>query len=284
MEISEYLTRINLKGADNTLFKREEREVKLVKDGKESLTKILGINSYTFFENGSGAVLGFIRYEKEFPEQVFALDPEVLQKVMEISDSITIEDTFLVGKTKYGDVKRDLKFMKWRRASGKYENDPLTLKHELIQGILDRNSVIDSSYVTIVGDGTNLGLTLFPKIGQGTAQINIPSEINTDCRFESTMFMEILKLTGSSDARLYLDIPNPEDRKTSPMRLDVTDKNAQITYYLTQAAVEMSQVASESEPKKKSKKEKKEAEKEPEKEPEVDEKESEEESIESMEL
>lgn len=258
MEISEYLTRINLKGADNTLFKREEKEVKIVRDGKESIEKVLGINSYTFFENGTAAVSGFIRYDKEFPEQVFAINPEILQRVLELSERIEIVDSFLIGRSKSGDVSRDLEFMKWRKAQAKYDNPSVSIKNNVIQNILAKDLVIDSSYVTFMGDGETLVLTLHPKIGQGEGKILIPSEIKTECRFDSSMLMQVLKLVGSSDVRLFLDIVSPEGRKKSPMRLDVADKNAQISYFVTEAAVEMSQVASDETPKERKKKPKEE--------------------------
>ena len=108
MEISEFLTRIDLKGADGTLFKREEKDVKIVTNGVERTEKRVGINTYTFFENGSAGAVGFIMYDKEFPEQVFSMNPSILKKILEESQDIQIEDTFLVGKSNHGDIREDI--------------------------------------------------------------------------------------------------------------------------------------------------------------------------------
>lgn len=253
MEISEYLTRINLKGADSTLFKREEKEVKVVSENGESIEKILGINSYTYFETGNASVAGFIKYEKEFPDTVFSIDPETLNRIMNESETIEIVDSTLIGKSKYGDITKSVKLTKFRKALSKYDNPAILLKNDIIQKIINRDRIVNTSYVVIKGDGTNLIFTLYPKMEEGVAKVIIPSEIITEYKFDATTFMEVLKQIGSMDVRLYLDTVLPEDRKKSPMKIEVTDKNAMIAYYVTEAITGLS-----SEPKKEKKKEVKE--------------------------
>ncbi len=248
MEITEYLNRINLKSADTTLFKKETKEVKLVREGEEVVETINGISTYTFYENGSAGVVGFLRYDKSFPDQVFSIDPAILSKILDLTDSIDIEDTFLVGKSKYGEIRRDLVLKKWRSVRAKYDNEPLTIRNEIIQRIVNTNEIVDSSYITLEGDGEKLTFTMFPKITNGEAKVVIPSVLKTSYRFDSTVFMEVLKTLGSNDAKFYMDVVEPEGRKKSPIKIELNDKNAQIEYYVTEAMVEVSQEKVEKKP------------------------------------
>lgn len=248
MDITEYLNRINLKSADTTLFKKEMKDVKLVKDGKETKESITGISTYTFFENGSAGVVGFLRYENDFPEQVFSIDPTILNKILELTDSIEIEDTFLVGKSKYGEIKRDLNLEKWRTLKIEYENEPLEISNEIIQRIIKTDNIIDSAYITMEGDGKNLIITLFPKMTNSEAKIVIPSKIKTSYKFNSFTFMEVLKILGTSNVKFYMDNIQHEERKNLPLKIELTDTNAQISYYITEVIVEVAENESNKKP------------------------------------
>lgn len=259
MDITEYLNRINLRSADATLFKKEEKEVKIVRDNEEVVENIKGISTYTYFENGSAGVVGFLRYEKSFPDQVFSIDPAILNKMLDLTDSIDIEDTYLVGKSKYGEIRRDLVLKKWRRVQAKYDNEPLIVKNDLIQRIVSTDSIVDSSYITLEGDGEKLTITMFPKITNGEAKIVVPTDIKTSYRFDASIFMEVMKIIGSANVKFYMDTVEPEGRKKSPIKIELTDKNAQIAYFVTEAMVEVSQTKTEKKSKKEeTKKEKKE--------------------------
>ena len=266
MEISEFLTRIDLKGADGTLFKREEKDVKIVTNGVERTEKRVGINTYTFFENGSAGAVGFIMYDKEFPEQVFSMNPSILKKILEESQDIQIEDTFLVGKSNHGDIREDIEPAKWRTVKGKYDNPPIKIKKDIISRIIKRSQIIDPNRITLKSDGKELTIMMYSRIGSSTSEVKIPCEQIVETEPEGSMFLEILDRVGDQDMNLYVDVLNPEGRKRSPTKIEISDKTAVISYYITETHVSTSKPKEDKEKTKKTKKKDKE-EKETESEP-----------------
>lgn len=266
MEISEFLTRIDLKGADGTLFKREEKDVKIVTNGVERTEKRVGINTYTFFENGSAGAVGFIMYDKEFPEQVFSMNPSILKKILEESQDIQIEDTFLVGKSNHGDIREDIEPAKWRTVKGKYDNPPIKIKKDIISRIIKRSQIIDPNRITLKSDGKELTIMMYSRIGSSTSEVKIPCEQIVETEPEGSMFLEILDRVGDQDMNMYVDVLNPEGRKRSPTKIEISDKTAVISYYITETHVSTSKPKEDKEKTKKTKKKDKE-EKETESEP-----------------
>jgi hypothetical protein len=258
MEISEFLTRIDLKGADGTLFKREEKDVKIVTNGVERTEKRVGINTYTFFENGSAGAVGFIMYDKEFPEQVFSMNPSILKKILEESQDIQIEDTFLVGKSNHGDIREDIEPAKWRTVKGKYDNPPIKIKKDIISRIIKRSQIIDPNRITLKSDGKELTIMMYSRIGSSTSEVKIPCEQIVETEPEGSMFLEILDRVGDQDMNMYVDVLNPEGRKRSPTKIEISDKTAVISYYITETHVSTSKPKEDKEKTKKTKKKDKE--------------------------
>ena len=119
MEIEEFLTRIDLKGADSTIFKKEKKEITFLKNGTEEKKEVDGISTFTKTDNGSSAVSGFLIYNKKFPKKVFSMQPSILKKILSETDDIDITDkmnidgeevdgTFLVGLSKEGNIYEDI--------------------------------------------------------------------------------------------------------------------------------------------------------------------------------
>lgn len=240
MELSEFLTRIDLKGADGTLFKKETKEVKIVSDGVERIEKREGINTYTFYDNGSAGVVGFIMYDKDFPEQVFKINPSILKKIIGEVQSIQIDDTFLVGKSTHGDIKEDIEPAKWRSVKGKYDSPPIRIKKDFISRIIRRSQIVDPNRITLKSDGKELTITMYSRIGSSISEVKIPCEQIIEAEPEGSMFLEILDKVEDQDVNLYVDIINPEGRKRSPTKIEISDKNTVISYYITEVHVSTS--------------------------------------------
>ena len=253
MEIEEFLTRMNIKGADNTFYKREEKDVKIINNEEESIEKRLGINVYTRFNDGSAAVVGFITYDKTFPDDIFSMNPGVLAKILSESDSIYIDGTFLVGTSKYGDIKEDIEPETWKTIKAKYENPPIVIKSEYINKLLKRSEIIDPNRITLKSDGKELIITLYSKIGSSISQVKIPCNFIIEAEPWTNPFLEVLDRVKDYDINLYVDAMNPQDRKKSPIKIEISDKTAVISYYITET-----HIISNKEEKPKNKKEKKE--------------------------
>lgn len=234
MEITEFLTKIDLKGATNTIFKKEEKDAKIVSETGETIKKISGINSYTYFDNGSSAVTGFLRYEKPFPEQIFSLSPSVLKGILEEADNLEVVDSFLVGKTDNGNIVKDLELTKWRTVRAKYDNPPVLIKNNIVKTIIRRSQIIDPASLTIVGDGNELVFTTYSNIGSSSSKVKIKSDLKVESMLEASTFLEILRMVGDMDIRLYIDSSNLEDRKKSPVKIEIFDSNTIISYYITE--------------------------------------------------
>jgi hypothetical protein len=256
MELSEFLTRVDLKGADGTLFKREEKDVKIVSNGVERVEKRVGINTYTFFDNGAAGAVGFIMYDKEFPDQVFAMSPSILSKILEESQDLQIEDTFLVGKSSHGDIREDIEPAKWRTVKGKYDNPPIRIKKDFISRIIRRSQIIDPNRITLKSDGKELTIMMYSRIGSSTSEVKIPCEQIVETEPEGSMFLEVLNRIGDQDVNLYVDAVNPEGRKRSPTKIEISDKNSTISYYVTETHVSTSKPKEDEKPKKSKKKDK----------------------------
>ena len=254
MELSEFLTRIDLKGADGTLFKREEKDVKIVSNGVERMEKRNGINTYTFFDSGSAGVVGFTTYDKDFPDQVFKMNPSILKKILEESQELQIEDTFLIGKSDHGDIREDIEPAKWKTVRGKYDNPPIRLKKDILSRVIRRSQIIDPNRITIKSDGKELTIMMYSRIGSSTSEIKMPCDQVLEAEPECSMFLEILDKLGDEDANLYVDILNPEGRKRSPTKIEISDKNSVISYYITETHVSTSKQKEDGEKPKKSKK------------------------------
>lgn len=256
MELSEFLTRIDLKGADGTLFKREEKDVKIVSNGIERVEKKVGINAYTFFDNGSAGAVGFIMNDKEFPDEVFKMNPSILKKILEESQDIQIEDTFLVGKSNHGDIREDIEPAKWRTIKAKYDSPPIRIKKDIISRIIRRSQIIDPNRITLKSDGKELTIMMYSRIGSSTSEVKIPCDQIVETEPEGSMFLEILDRIGDQDVSLYVDAVNPEGRKRSPTKIEITDKTSVISYYVAETHVSTSKPKEEEKPKKSKKKDK----------------------------
>ena len=221
MEIEEFLTKMDMKGANNTFYKKE-------KDG------ITGINAYTKFNDGSSAVVGFIKYEKDFPEEVFSMNPGILSKIISESDSIYIEDAFLVGTSIYGNIKEDIEPATWKTINAVYENPPVKIQKEYINKIIKRSEIIDPNKVTLKSDGKELTITLYSKIGSSISEVKIPCELKIDSTPWFSSFMDTLNMVRDYDVNLYVDVDKPENRRRSPIKMEIEDDNSKISYYVTE--------------------------------------------------
>ena len=221
MEIEEFLMKMDMKGANNTFYKKE-------KDGEA------GINAYTKFNDGSSAVVGFIKYDKDFPEEVFSMNPGILSKIISESDSIYVEDTFLVGTSIYGNIKEDIEPATWKTIKSQYDNPAVKIQKEYINKIIRRAEIIDPNKVTLKGDGKELTITLYSKIGSSVSEVKIPCELEMDSTPWFSSFMDTLNMVRDFDINLYVDIDNPEGRRKSPIKIEIEDGNSKISYYVTE--------------------------------------------------
>lgn len=260
MEIDEFLTRIGVKEASPTIFKIEERATLNVNNPEngEATETLKGIKTYTKTEDKSIIVIGFLTYDKPFPEQVFAIPSEDLRNLMAESERIEIQESKLMG---YGamDFSFNLQILdNSKTIKPKYDNDPVFLDKDTIKKILRVANVLDikdsdsTSSTYVDADGEKLTITLVNKLGnKGT--VVIPSKFpEIHSRFENR-FVECLKLVGDNDVELNLDGYNParEHKAHGLARIEMMDSNAIISYYIH----EITQKVQES---KKAKKEKKE--------------------------
>lgn len=228
MEISEFLTRIDLKGADGTLFRKEERELTILNGTEKKVETKTGINIYTKFDNGSSAVTGFILYDKDFPSQTFKMSPNLLKKILEQTDNITLEDTFLVGHAPDGNIFEDIEPDEWKTINIKYTNKPIKIKKDIISKILKRSEIIDPNKITLVSDGQQMVITLYSKIGSSKSEIKFDCDVVVSAEPQSTTFFNILDRIGENDVNLLID----NDNSKKPIKLEISDKNAVIAYYV----------------------------------------------------
>ena len=237
MEISEFLTRIDLKGADSTIFKKEKKEITFLKNGTEEKKEVDGISTFTKTDNGSSAVSGFLIYNKKFPKKVFSMQPSILKKILSETDDIDITDkmnidgkevdgTFLVGLSKEGNIYEDIEPSQWWTLKIPYDEKPVKLTQEIIAKILRRKEIIDPNKVVISSDGKIMTVKLFSKIGSSNTEIKFPCDIKIDAEPEPTTFMAILDKVGDKDVEMYID----RDKK-KPLKFEIKDDNFVIEYY-----------------------------------------------------
>ena len=260
MEIDEFLTRIGVKESNPTIFRLEERATLNVDNlGNGNATEVLkGVKTYTNTEDKSVSVVGFLAYDKPFPESVFAIPSEDLRNLLAESERIEIQESKLMG---YGamDFAFNLQVLeKGKTIKLTYDNQPIPLDKDTVKKILRVATVLgikdtDSTSSTFIdADGTEIVITLSNKTGN-KGKVTIKSDFpEIHSRFESR-FVECLKLIGDHDAELNLDgyDPKREHKAHGLARIEMTDSNAIISYYIH----EITQKVQES---KKAKKEKKE--------------------------
>lgn len=230
MEISEFLTRIDLKGSDGTLFKKEERKLTVL-SGTEKKEEIrTGINIYTIFENGSSAVTGFIIYDKGFPEDVFKVNPSLLKKILEQTGNITLEGSFLVGHAPDGNIFEDIEPSKWRTINIKYNSKPIKISKDIITKILKRSEIIDPNKVTFISDGQQMVITLYSKIGSSKSELKFDCNVVVEAEPDVVTFFNILDRIGDQDINVYID--NTGQDRNKPIMIETSDKNSVISYFV----------------------------------------------------
>ena len=227
MEIDEFLNRIGIKDASPTIFRLEEREI--------NTEKKRGIRTHTNVTDGSVSIVGFIAYNKPFPDQIFAIPSEDLKNILRESERIEIMDSKLMG---YGNVDFAFNLQVLEKGKGihlQYDNPEILLDKENIKKILKIDSILSSTSVFIDTDGKNVIITLQNKIGN-IGKVTIPSNFpEFHARFEGR-FVECLKLAGDTNVSFNLDGYDPKrDHKMHGLaRIEVTDSNAMISYYINE--------------------------------------------------
>jgi len=237
MEIEEYLTRIGISNSEPTIFRLSQRSG-LDEFGKDTKGNLKGIWSHTRTIDRSVTVVGFITYDKPFPEQIFALDSEYLKRILSETDRIEIQQSDLVGS---GNI--DFRFRlevvdKGKGVNLTYDNPPIVLTKEIIKKILKADKIIDGAeFVYIDTDGSKVAIIL--EKSNNKAKVSFESDFPLfHARFEKR-FVEILKLVGENDVELNLDGYAP-DGKTKlrkvhgTTRISYTDSNAIIHYYVNE--------------------------------------------------
>ena len=97
---------------------------------------------------------------------------------------------------------------------------------------------------------------MYSRIGSSTSEVKIPCEQIVETEPEGSMFLEVLNRIGDQDVNLYVDAVNPEGRKRSPTKIEISDKNSTISYYVTETHVSTSKPKEDEKPKKSKKKDK----------------------------
>jgi len=238
MEIEEFLTRIDIrtdaKKETPTIFRISERSV-LDEFSKDSKGDLRGIWSHLTTQDKSVTVVGFSKYDKPFPENVFAIPTKDLRNVLVETDSIEIEDSYIHAS---GDVDFRFKLEVMEKGKGlhlKYDNQPMSLTKETMQKLIKADSILDSTSVFIDISEGFATITLKNKNGN-SGHVKIPSDFpEYHARFEER-FMECIKLIGNNDATLNLDGYDPNrDHKTHGLgKLELRDNDSIISYYITE--------------------------------------------------
>ena len=239
MEIDEFLTRIGIKEANPTIFRIEERATldgeKLPVNG-EAVNKLRGIRTHTNTNDRSVSIVGFIVYEKQFPEQIFALPSNDLRNVIAETDRIEIIGSKLMGYSNSMDFAFNLQVMeKGKGLHLRYDNVSISLTKDVIKRILKIDSMITAESVFVDTDGKVTKITLQNKTGDIGKVIIASSFPEFHARFENR-FVECLKLLGDNEATLNLDgyTPNREHKAHGLGRIELVDSNAIVDYYINE--------------------------------------------------
>lgn len=238
MEIEEFLTRIDIrtdaKKETPTIFRISERS-ELDEFSKDSKGELRGIWSHLTTQDKSVTVVGFSKYDKPFPENVFAIPTKDLRNVLVETNSIEIEDSFLHAS---GDMDFRFKLEVMEKGKGlhlTYDNQPMALTKETIQKLIKIDSILDSTSTFIdISEGLAT-ITLKNKKGN-SGHVRIPSDFpEYHARFEER-FMECIKLIGNNDATLNLDgyDPNRDHKAHGLGKLEIRDNDSIISYYITE--------------------------------------------------
>lgn len=239
MEIDEFLTRIGIKEANPTIFRIEERATldaeKLPVNG-EVVNKLRGIRTHTNTKDRSVSIVGFIVYDRQFPEQIFALPSNDLRNVIAETDRIEIIGSKLMGYGNSMDFAFNLQVMeKGKGLHLRYDNTSITLVKDVIKRILKIDGMITAESVFVDTDGKIAKITLQNKTGD-TGKVIIASDFpEFHARFEDR-FIECLKLLGDNEATLNLDgyNPNREHKAHGLGRIELVDSNAIVDYYINE--------------------------------------------------
>ena len=239
MEIDEFLTRIGVKDANPTIFRVEERVAldaeKLPVNG-EAMKKLRGIRTHTNTEDRSVSVVGFIVYDKQFPEQIFAIPSNDLRNILAETERIEITGSKLMGYGGNMDFAFNLQVMeKGKGLHLQYDNMPITLVQDVIKRILRIDSILASESVFVDTDGKVAKITLQDKNGS-TGKVIVASDFPPfHARFEHR-FVECLKLLGDNEATLNLDgyDPKREHKAHGLAKIELMDSNAIIDYYINE--------------------------------------------------
>jgi len=236
MEIEEFLTRIDIrtdaKKETPTIFRISERSV-LDEFSKDSKGDLRGIWSHLTTQDRSVTVVGFSKYDKPFPENVFAIPTKDLRNVLLETNKIEIEESYLHAS---GDMDFRLKLEVMEKGKAlrlQYDNPLIALSKETIQKIIKIDSILDSTSVFIDISEGFATITLKNKNGN-SGHVKIPSDFpEYHARFEER-FMECIKLIGNNDATLNLDgyDPNRDHKAHGLARLEIRDNDSIISYYI----------------------------------------------------
>ncbi len=234
MEIDEFLTRIDVQKANPSVFRISERSI-LDEFKGDSKGEIRGIWSHTTTADRSISVVGFSKYDKPFPEKVFAMSAKDLRNLLAETDKIEIEDSYLHAS---GDMDFRFKLEVMEKGKGlhlTYDNPSITLPKEAIQKIIKIDSIVDSTSAFVDTDGEFVTITLKNK-ESNSGKVKIPSTFpEFHARFEER-FVEALKLIGNNDATLNLDgyDPKREHKAHGLAKLELRDSDTIISYYINE--------------------------------------------------
>ena len=242
MEINEFLTRISLSGGDATIFSLYEKGKNLTPSGKEVFYDRRTLKTYTKTEDA--IAVGLIAYDKPFPKQIFATDPQLLKNILADADDIRIEDSYLIARGNM-DFKWKLEVLdKTKKVEFVYERPDMIVTKEVVSKIIRADKIIETNTVSIVSDGKEVVVTLEGKIKGNNIKIKLNSNpvAPFDALYEKG-FIECLKLAGEKD--LVFNVDGKREDIPSHVRglgkIELSDPDAKITYYLTEVTRSVTQ-------------------------------------------
>ncbi len=234
MEIEEFLTKISLSGADPTIFTLYEKGKNVTAKGKELFYDDRTLKIYTRAEDSG--VVGTIKYDKPFPKQIFAMEPSNLKNILSESDEVDIDGSYLVATGKM-DFKWKLQVLGSSKTMDfKYEREDIPLTKEMVAKIIRADRIMDTSGVKIVSDGKEVVIEISGKIKENTVKLKIPVATKPFDAIYEKRFIECIKLAGERDISFNVDgrKEGVGDTVRGAGKLEITDENAKITYYITE--------------------------------------------------
>lgn len=234
MEIDEFLTRISLSGAEPTIFTLYEKGKNITATGKEVHYDNRTLKTYTKSEGTT--IIGTINYDKPFPKQIFAMEPEGLKFILQESDNVVIDDTYLVASGNM-DIRWKLEVLgKGKTMEFAYKMKDIPISKDIVAKIIRADRVINADVVSISSDGKKLGIELLNNMKGYKAYIKMDEKTDVFDAMYGKQFIECIKLVGDKDAIINID--GKKEGMPESMRglgkIEISDDTAKITYYIAE--------------------------------------------------